>query len=496
MNVLIVGLPGNGKGIKAMHLLVEELRLGTRPIITNLAVEKLPWIGPKHKPRRGLQDYLREKYDDDFNCNERIFRVSDEAVQNFYLYRALNKKQIAKLGADHLIGYRQVLQTDGVMTPREFWLHQDYQLYVCDHETRTDKSGRSHCHTFNGKLLELSGPHFNIADECWKFWPARGWQSTSDADVFYNAQHRHFGDDNAFLTQRHNDIDSIIVERCQESIVMTHHGKMSWGMFRQPDLFSESIYNGRPMPSKEPMSRRVFRLDVKGLCEGYDTSAGVGITGRGAADVGARKKGLPFWLMPVLVLGLLVAVCFGLFKGAHFVTGIFAGKKPAPKSPVPVASTNSPKPQKKSAVSRASADSELSRVDGSESAPAETNQVICTGYLIAGNHATAFFSDGSSVDDASGLQRLEKSAVVVAGKRWPIMPAKVAWTPAQYPVFNPDDSVVPMPPVPTRPVNQIDVIQFGGHPSRVGFSPSVASHFEHQRSSLPSSGTAGAVASQ
>ena len=97
-NTLIVGLPGNGKGVMAMNLLVEELKLGKRPIITNLAVEKWPWIAGSHELRRGLRDYLLATFDDDFNCVERIFRVSDEAVQNFYLYRALSRRTVAKLG--------------------------------------------------------------------------------------------------------------------------------------------------------------------------------------------------------------------------------------------------------------------------------------------------------------------------------------------------------------------------------------------------------------
>ena len=328
MNTLIVGLPGNGKGLKGMQLLVDELRLGTRPVITNLAVEKWPWVTNKHKPERGLISYLQETYSDDFNCVERIFRVSDEAIQNFYLYRALSRAKVKKLVAAHLVGYRQVTALDGVLDEQELHTHKDFQLYVCDHVMTTDKNLRKHCQNFNAVLLEHSGPHLNIADECWKFWPARGWQSTSDADVFYNAQHRHFGDDNLYLTQRHNDIDSIIVERCQNSIVMTHHGKMSLGIFRQPDLFSESVYQGRPMPSKEPMSRRVFRLDVKGLGGCYDTSAGVGITGRSAADVGSRKiKGLPFWMMPVAVLLVLFVIGYTIKFGASFVVGALNGKR-------------------------------------------------------------------------------------------------------------------------------------------------------------------------
>lgn len=453
MNVLIVGLPGNGKGVKAMQLLVDEMRLGKRPVITNLAVEKLPWIGVKNKVCRGLQQFLREEYDDDFNCNERIFRVSDTAVQNFYLYRALTRKQVEKIGAAHLVGYRQVLLTDGVLDRREFYLHQDYQLYVCDHEMKEDKSGRTHCQSFNAKLLELSGPHFGIADECWKFWPARGWASTSDADVYYNAQHRHFGDDNLFLTQRHNDIDSIIVDRCQESIVMTHHGKMSFGMFRQPNLFSEAIYNGRPMPSKEPMTRKVFRLDVKGLCECYDTSAGVGITGRGAADIGARKRGLPFWLVPVLGVLVVAAVAFGLVKGSHYVTGIFVSKK-----------KTSAASEKQISASGSSGEKFVSAAASSgpdRAVSVATNEIWCTGSAVFLSGAVAFFSDGSTVDADSGLQMVSKTSVRVAGRVWPVRPAlPVAGVGMPFD-YDPESHEVPMPVGAPKPVNEASVTVIG-----------------------------------
>ena len=220
---------------------------------------------------------------------------------------------------------------DGVLSEAEFNCHKDFDLYVTNHVIRTDKNGRKIVDSFDAKLMQLSGGHLNVADECWRFWAARSWQSTSDADVFYNAQHGKFGDDNLFVTHRHNDIDSIIVDRCQECVVVTHHGKLQFGMFRQPSVFSVSIFNGRPSPSKEPMSRRIFRLDAKGIAQTYDTSAGVGVTGRGAADVGSRKKGgLPFWSMPVLVLGLLFVIGYGIKFGASYVMGIFGGhKKPA-----------------------------------------------------------------------------------------------------------------------------------------------------------------------
>ena len=97
MNTLILGLPRNGKGLYSMQLIIDELVKGSRPIVTNLAVEKFPWITKGHELRRGLVSYLQEKHGGDFNCVERIFRVDDDAMKYFYLYRALSKKQLEKM---------------------------------------------------------------------------------------------------------------------------------------------------------------------------------------------------------------------------------------------------------------------------------------------------------------------------------------------------------------------------------------------------------------
>ena len=394
-----------------MNMIVEELRLGKRPIVTNLAVEKWPWATKDHKINRGLVDYLLEKYDDTFNCEERIFRISTEAIQNFYLYRALSKKQVAKLGDEGLPGFRKVTLDDKVMEFREFVHHREYALYVADHVMKTEKNGKQHCQSFDARLLELSGPHFSVADECWKFWPARGWQATSEADVEYNAQHRHYGDDNLFLTQRENDIDSIIVDRCQESIVMTHHGKMTFGWFRQQDYFRESVFHGRPKPSKEPMTTHVFRLDVKGLAQCYDTSAGVGITGRASADVGARKtRGLPFWMMPVIVLALLFAAGYGIKGGAGLLVGMVDG---TPKKPATVQAKASPAPVTNSPAVMKPAVEPVAEV----LPPVETNEVFCTGFTILGKDVVVFLSDGSMVASSSGrVSAVMKDSVTIDGK--------------------------------------------------------------------------------
>ena len=73
------------------------------------------------------------------------------------------------------------------------------------------------------------------------------------------------------------------------------------------------------MPSKEPMSTREFSLDVAGLAACYDTSAGVGVTGRGDADRGRRLKGIPFWVVyPAGAAVVLACVLWATITGLRF----------------------------------------------------------------------------------------------------------------------------------------------------------------------------------
>ena len=449
MNTLILGLPRNGKGLYTAQQGIDELVKGDRPIIGNFAWEKLPWRTRKHELRCGLLSYLEQKYGDTFNAQERIFRISDEATSRFFLYRALNRKQVKKLeaGGHHLVGYRQVTPLDGIMSDLEFFLHKDYQLYVCDHELRRDKNGREVLVSFNPILLEHSGAHLNIADECWKFWPARSWQSTSEADVFYNAQHGKFGDDNLFVTHRHNDLDSVIVDRCQMAVVLTHHGKLRFGRFRRPDVYEAATYFGRPTPSKEPQSKVTFRLDAAGIGACYDTSSGVGVTGRGDADRGARKTGLPFWLLPALLAVVVGLVAWALIKGPHYVVAFFIHKaKPMAAMVVP-ANTNRP------ATALPTPSLESTPPVHRRSAEA-TNELHCTGYVILHGQPQAFLSDGRTVGPEDGLTLVKQNSVVFNGRELAIEPVR------SYYEYLPPAPLVYDPPLPSppAPVNQAIIL--------------------------------------
>jgi len=81
---------------------------------------------------------------------------------------------------------------------------------------------------------------------------------------------------------------------------------------------------------------------------------------------------------------------------------------------------------------------------------------------MVGDRPTAFFSDGTTADIQSGLQRFGERSVTVNGKTYVIARPKTVGSEAGNWSFSPDEKVMAMPDVPERPVNQIQVIPFGG----------------------------------
>ena len=107
---------------------------------------------------------------------------------------------------------------------------------------------------------------------------------------------------------------------------------MSLGWFRRPSVFTIEIFENPPTGARQaPMSTKTFTLDREGLAQCYDTSAGVGLSGRSIADIGARKRGLPFWLMPVGCL-CVGSVCLVFAARCAWGVGHALGKAPGQMS--------------------------------------------------------------------------------------------------------------------------------------------------------------------
>ena len=92
-------------------------------------------------------------------------------------------------------------------------------------------------------------------------------------------------------------------------------GKQKEGWFRLPCYFLRRTYGSPVLNSSAPgevLEGGGFRLNVKGLASCYDSSAGVGILGGRAADIGERQKGLDWRLGIVMVIGVVLFLGFAV----------------------------------------------------------------------------------------------------------------------------------------------------------------------------------------
>src|SRR5581483_801645 len=286
----VTGKPGAGKGLVSMNTIIEELRTTKRPIITNFAIKMEPWVNARGEPQLGLRNHLLNKYGETFHAENRIFLLDEKQAGRFFLYRAF------------LVDAKEL----------------KYELKVASFRAREGKDGEEELIDFDPSLLSQSGGCLYVIDEAWMFWGARNWQKTGTALLFYNNQHRKVGDDTLIVTQHTKQIDAMIQRVAQEFWVCRNRSLLRVGIFRQPDDFSVAVFENPPTgAAQEPMNTFKFKLDAKGMASSFDTTAGVGLTGRLQGDVGRRKKGIPFKVLIALMVCVPLLVWYLVH---HFLT--------------------------------------------------------------------------------------------------------------------------------------------------------------------------------
>jgi hypothetical protein len=340
----------------------------------------------------GLRAYLLKTYKKEFDVGKRMFLLSEDEASEFFLWRVVDGKLVKA---------------------------------PCEYKGAGDSGPR--LMSFDTALAGSTGGVLYCIDEAWKFWGSRNWQRTGEGMLFYGAQHRKFGDDVLICTQHTKQIDPAIQRVAQDFWVVRNHGKMTFGMFRQPAVFSVSIYDQAPTgASIEPMSRKLFTLDRAGLAQTYDTSAGVGLSGRMMADMGARTRGLPPWMMIVAVFGILALVYYGLSFGSKMLTHAMT------KAATPVTQQiTKGLGQKVGGVRSSNVVADATTVvipvrplEGGilqTVVPARTNEIFCRGYFLHGSRVMVFLSDGRIADSDDGeVQRVQKRMVEVLGGRFEV----------------------------------------------------------------------------
>lgn len=267
----ISGKPSNGKSLRAMMLLEQELRVTRRNVVTNLAV------------RPGdLAEKLNEIYGDCFDMNKRLRILTPEETMCFWFFPAVGvdldpKKKKEWTGAD------------------------GSKLVVPDLD----------------KIQELGGTLF-IIDEAHVFFGSRQWQTNKESKeggFYFLSQHAKMKSDIILVTQHVERVDNQFRSVSQSYIYMENRSMRNipilGGLVRNIAGFTQRKY---PEPFRTGMhSEETVRLktaDKLWLANCYDTTAGVGITSRGDGRADKKPKGLPFFTLAIPVIALIAAIWF------------------------------------------------------------------------------------------------------------------------------------------------------------------------------------------
>lgn len=367
----ISGKPGAGKSYMALKWIVDELINGSRVVVTNLPIN-IPELGA----------YLHEKTEKIVDLSERLRIIGDDEVYEFYRYRGrINGEWYCSPPSD----------SKGRI---------DYSEYMC----------------FKGSSI------LYVLDEVHLYFNSRDWQKTGRSCIWYLSQHRHLGDDVVAVTQFVPNVDKQFRSIAQDYTYARNRGKEKlFGFFAGPKRCFWSTYF-EPYTGQQVASEfGTYKIDVTGLAKCYDTSAGAGLPGSIAADKHQTIKGIPWWVIIIVVVGALAGLFF-----APDVLGKAFNKTSENKSQV-----NTNRPQSQIGFPNSSNINRVLQVQPVEVSPlqsvspqiSQTNVVKKTG-VITGisemNGEVTVWLDGKPYSTKNGLQAYDKEMCLIKGKKYKI----------------------------------------------------------------------------
>lgn len=387
---LITGVLGAGKGRYTIRLIKSELENTNRTIITNFAVETMPWINGDGKLQIGLYGYCKyelKNMDLLKAAEERIFRIPDDITSEFFLYRTV-----------------QHGDESDVKTSTIYKKGKKYDLYKAAAVYKKSRDEDEKVVSFDLELFSKGGICY-IIDEGWKFWGAREWNTTSKAFVFFAAHSRKTGDDVWIATQNIKDIDSAVVRKCQNFHVCINLGKRAIGFFRQPAMIVVHVFSNPPTGAQGEKPEKVLRIATKAtkIDECYDTTGGVGVAGRMIGDLKEKPAGLKFrYLVTVAVLFPIVCT-LAMYYGIHALQNQAKKMIVKPLNNTLPNSKNNPEKtlSEKGAdyfsnLGKNSAEAMYGRTTNSQQQQSQTEDIFCTGIAIIKNVPYVFLSDGET----------------------------------------------------------------------------------------------------
>jgi hypothetical protein len=349
-----------------MHIIVRELRTSRRNVCTNLAV-KLP----------ELSAYLEKTYpDESLDVLGRVRLLTETETREFWKYRGPLR-----------------------------WTGKDY-----DTEETTDEHGVAYI------IDEAGQSGFSAMD-----WAQRTARATRGEEcLWYLEQHRKLGD-NVYAScngRMPHGIAKPFRDKARDFTRLRNHYLAKLGIFRGQGKFKRTHFNSEPTPTTEPYDTGEFRLDINGLCNCYDTAAGVGVHGS-RADKGTRAKGIPIiWIVPAFML-LGVSFFVAPFLLGKVAVSAFSKKKKEADAAVSSGVLSMMPGQMREAPKRPTP---KPMAAAAATPMTSTPAVWVTGYVVKGTRVNVSLSDGRTLTEEDGiLAKVDRGGVtLVDGTRIPL----------------------------------------------------------------------------
>lgn len=182
----------------------------------------------------------------------------------------------------------------------------------------------------NDEIFQITGDAMHkrgvlyLLDEIHVYYPARNCMAkapkgTGEWVFQYATQHGHFTDTIMMITQALSYVDKQFREMTQDYTFLENERLRKVSGFRKGAGFVARTFIYPPvLGTEQPDFVEEMPLDTEGYGAIYDTSGGAGISGGGAADKGAKAKGLPLKSIWFMGAAALVLVCLLLFGARHY----------------------------------------------------------------------------------------------------------------------------------------------------------------------------------
>lgn len=330
---MLYGKKGSGKSMYGVKTLLSVVANTDRVIWTNLAI-KFPQC----------QKYLEETYGWKGDVRDRIWIDEDFThLREFWLHlgfgwsiRRVSKEEWRKgKRLSYTFAYRWNETVD----------ESTRRVDICELEEEEFREAVRTGQIEKKPFKELPPVQYLI-DEVGTLWDCRDYQHLPETFVWWLDQQRKLKADCVMMCPDPDGLDKKIKKHVDDWMHFTNWGRTKRSIFRLPKVMTYHHFDQVPTGiGVKPMCSGTMKVDISGLGQCYDTSAGVGIDGGMKADTDEQVSGIHWaWFIVVAIIATVgIAMVPSAIKNGS--NKVFGGVKkqmvqPAVAQSKPLLATN------------------------------------------------------------------------------------------------------------------------------------------------------------